>query len=65
MRETAALVAGQHKAHILRDELEALVEDVSVSSATGKSVGKGASEALDRIAGKRGRWVPFEKEKVR
>jgi HEAT repeat protein len=59
MRGAAALVAGQIRARVLVPALEGLLHDESDGGA-GETVGSIASEALDRIAGRRPPWVPHE-----
>jgi hypothetical protein len=53
MRAKACLVAGQAGARQLRDDLQSLTRDDTYPEAADKTVGACASEALDRIAGKR------------
>jgi HEAT repeat protein len=57
VRQAACLVAGQTRARLLISDLMPLVEDQNITF-IGESVGKYASEALDRIAGKRPLWEP-------
>jgi HEAT repeat protein len=60
MRSSAALVAGQVRSRDLVPDLQLLLEDQSVGSLA--PVAKEASEALDRIAGKRPPWKPTARE---
>jgi HEAT repeat protein len=64
MRSVAALVAGQLRARELIADLECLLEDESPSATSGKTVAEDASEALDRISGKRSPWVPHRRAPV-
>jgi hypothetical protein len=57
MRKAAVLVAGQLGLASLTLDLESLLSDQTVSSADRATVAAGASEALDRIAGKRPKWT--------
>jgi HEAT repeat protein len=63
MRKIAALVTGQVGARVLIKDLETLLEDHSKPLDDEKTVAEYASEALDRIAGKRERWKPFPRTK--
>jgi HEAT repeat protein len=58
VRANAALVAGQYRSRDLIEELRLLLDDESVDLVAQKTVATLASEALDRIAGKRERWQP-------
>jgi len=60
MRQQACLVAGQMRAASLRDELQLLISDDTIAGAEQVTVARYASEALDRIAGKRPPWVPHK-----
>ena len=66
MRANAALVAGQERANSLIPDLESLLEDHSVvnTAIEKKTVSEYASEALDRIAGKRERWQPSPRKGI-
>jgi HEAT repeat protein len=57
MRQVACLVAGQTRALPLIADLHSLLED-QTRTWIGETVGHYASEALDRIAGKRPPWQP-------
>jgi hypothetical protein len=59
MRCSACLVAGQAKALTLRRELNSLTDDSATFG--DEPVGKFASEALDRIMGRRPPWEPHPK----
>ena len=63
IRATAALVAGQLKAAVLIDELQLLLEDGNETSYK-KTVAVEASEALDRISGKRPPWEAHRRQPV-
>ncbi len=58
IRGVAALVAGQEHVRTMISELESILEDRS-DTIFEKTVARMASEALDRISGKRERWKPF------
>jgi hypothetical protein len=63
MRAAAAQVAGQERARVLIPDLQSLLEDYTVADPMGQAIAVVASEALDRIAGKRERWRPTPPEK--
>jgi hypothetical protein len=63
IRATAALVAGQLKAAVLIDELQLRLEDGNETSYK-KTVAVEASEALDRISGKRPPWEAHRRQPV-
>ena len=63
MRAAAALLAGQITARVLTSDLQSLLDDESASSVGGReTVAQVASEALDRIAGKRAPWTPQKRQ---
>ena len=64
VRANAALIVGQVRERRLIEELLLLLEDETVDPVTNKTVAMYASEALDRIAGKREPWKPYRKAPI-